>query len=382
MNYWEKVFKGSNGYYMDLDNPSRLVIKDYIKPTDSVLDLGCGGGALKSLLTNENYLGVDYSETAIKLATERFGAYFEVLDTRDLSKFKDNQFDVVVMRHFLENCENWRKTVEEAFRICNKKVILVMRRPFVNYESKILENPDDTWVWDINYDEFNILARNLSVNVSYGKVRDEELVIIGKHLDDVVFTLDDFHENNHRLDLLLSLKERFPKLKATLFTIPSKCSIEWLKDLKEKYDWIEFAVHGWFHDVSRHVENSELYPEECLNWSKEDANKYLKMAEDMGVFIKGFKAPGWGMNHDVFHVLQDRGYWVMDNKDRVHERPDDITNNYETGHLWEVNGHIQETPFNGLETMINNKLNFSENSNFYFVSEVVGTERDKQRLCH
>lgn len=101
LNYWEKVFQGNNNYYMDLDNPSRKVILDHIGATDSVLDLGCGGGAFRGLWRGA-YTGIDYSPTAISLAKERFpDTDFRVGDSRDLSQFSDNSHDVVIMRHFL-----------------------------------------------------------------------------------------------------------------------------------------------------------------------------------------------------------------------------------------------------------------------------------------
>lgn len=370
MNYWEKVFQGNEGYYMDLDNPSRKIILDYIGPNDSILDMGCGGGGLRGITQNP-YFGFDYSETAIKLAHERYpDAHFMVADMRETKKiFKDNEYDIVVLRHYLENQENWKETVREAFRIANKKVIIVMRRPFVNHETRLVEeNNNDTWVWDINYDDFNLVARLLSVNVSFGKVEDEELVVIGKHLDSVVFDLDDFHDTNHNLPLLLSLKERFPKLKVTLFCIPSKCSIQFIKNCADRYgEWMEFAVHGWFHD------NAEGQAYESNYWTKEDAHKYLQMAEDMGVFVKGFRAPGWNMNRETYEVLAERGYWIADHLGHDRWENEIILPHYTTGHLWEVHGHVQLVNMNGLEELATTKCNFGPNTEFHFVSEALDT---------
>lgn len=367
-NYWEKVFKENPNYYSE-DDPSRRVILDYLGPKDTILDLGCGGGAFRGLLEDSRgYLGLDYSPTAIKLASERHPhSKFMVGDSRDLSIFKDNEYDVVVMRHFLESQESWRKVVESAFRICNKKVIIVMRRPFINEPSKILENPDDTWVWDINFNEFNMLARQLSVSVCYGKVNEEEIVIINKHLDNAVFQLDDFHDTNHNLPLLLSLKDRFPNLKVTLFCIPSKCSVKFLQSIKDRYPWVELAVHGWFHDTH------DLIAQEANFWTKEEAHKYLQMAEDMEVFVKGFKAPGWNLNHETYEILADRGYWISEHKD--HDRWEGIKlPRYKTGHLCEVNGHIQNCNMNGLEELVTTKCNFSPQTKFRWVSEALDTE--------
>lgn len=392
-NYWDKIAKNKDYYFGDYNNEARLLALKLIKDKESFLDVGCGTGMMYELLMKNKrevfYKGIDYSYKMIENCQERWkgATCFEQMDVKDLQKIEDNSYDIVYMRHCLENCRDWRETIKQMFRICRKRVIMDLRRPFVNTESKVLEDHDDTVCWDINYDEFNIFCRNLTVNVSYLQqpIGDSNtIVVMGKAMDEVVFTLDDFHETNHNLNLLLDLKEKFPKMKVTLFVIPSKCSVEWLKDLKEKYgEWMRFCPHGYLHDVSRREYSGEcLYPEECLMWTEEDANKYLQKAEDMGVFIKGFKAPGWGMNEATFKVLYERDYWVMDNKDRINERPDWVNNNFESGHLWEVNGHIQETPFNGLETMIRHKLNFGKDSNFYFVSEVYGTEKNKQRLIN
>lgn len=355
---------------MDLDNPSRKIILDYIGPNDSILDMGCGGGGLRGI-TNNPYFGFDYSAKAIELAHQRYpDAKFMVLDQRETKKiFKDNEYDIVVLRHYLENQENWKETVREAFRIANKKVIIVMRRPFIDDRTRLVEeNNNDTWVWDINYREFDQVARLLSVNVSFGKVQEEELVVIGKHLDNVVFDLDDFHDTNHNLPLLLSLKERFPKLKVTLFCIPSKCSIKFLKNCADRYgEWMEFAVHGWFHD------NAEGQAYESNYWTKEDAHKYLQMAEDMGVFVKGFRAPGWNMNRETYEVLAERGYWIADHLGHDRWENEIILPHYTTGHLWEVHGHVQLVNMNGLEELATTKCNFGPNTEFHFVSEALDT---------
>lgn len=373
-NYWEKVFTGNNGYYMDLDNPSRTIITNYIGDNDSVLDLGCGGGALRALLHNRanyqanryKYCGLDYSETAIKLAKERFpDSHWLVADTRTyLPTLADNTYDVVVMRHFLENCENWQETVRQAFRVANKKVIIVMRRPFISERSRILENPDDTWVWDINYNEFNMLARGLTVNVSYGKVNDEEVVIIGKHLDHAVVTLDDFNDTNTNLPLLLDLKERFPEFKAILFCIVGKSTLPFLREIKEKYGtWLKLGLHGYHHDTEHGTARETDF------WTYEQTIEYLKDCESWGVFEKIFRAPGWNFNVENYRALRDRGYIAADHLG--HDRWEDsiLMPRYTTGHLMEVHGHIQNVNMNGLEELASTKCNFGPHTKFHFIDE-------------
>ena len=385
MKYWDKVAENKNYYYGDFENPARLMLLKLVKDDESLLDVGCGNGMTYALLMKNwrkiFYKGIDYSQKFIANCQERWPGTtcFEQMADSGMYDIIDSSYDTVYIRHCLENVKDWKKMISEMFRIARKRVIIDMRRGLVNEESRILEDHDDTVCWDINYDEFNEFCRNLSVNVSFCQEPlgdTNTFVVIGKKLGDVVFTLDDFHETNHNLDLLLKLKEDYKNLKVTLFTIPAKSSVGWLRNIKKQYgDWMELAVHGYYHDVAGE-------PVECSVWTREDALKYLAKAERMFAFVKGFKAPGWQMSEGTYEALKEKGYWIMDHALYKHIRPADFTDYYETGHLWEVNGHIQETPFNGLQSIINNKLNFLPDSNFYFVSEMAGTDRDKERLCH
>lgn len=368
LNYWDKVFEGNAGYYGDIDNPSRIQIAKYISPTDSVLDAGCGIGTLCRLLplTNE-YTGFDYSPRAVRIACKTNGSrVFMAADARQMKDlFKDNEFDVVVMRHFLENQEDWREVIRQAFRICNKKVIINMRRPFTN-GTRLVEQKEDTWVWDMDYSDFNDVARSLSVSVSYGKVQEEVFVVINKHLDHAVFDLDDECDELSALPQLLKLKERFPNLKCTLFCIPSKCSPEHIKKLQQ-YDWLELGVHGWLHDTE-HGRATE-----CNYWTEEEANKYLDMAEAMNCFAKVFRPPGWQINIETYKVLIARGYRIAEHLG--HHRWEELGGErYTTGHLMESHGHTWECNGNGIQELSDKKCNFGSNTKFYFVSEAPLTE--------
>jgi SAM-dependent methyltransferase len=87
----------------------RQILKEHIKPTDSILDTGCGWGRLLDLLPVEwqlksidrmQYLGVDISPDFIALARERHsktGRLFVVGDLRDLWKLTDRQYDLAIL---------------------------------------------------------------------------------------------------------------------------------------------------------------------------------------------------------------------------------------------------------------------------------------------
>lgn len=369
MNYWEKVYQGNNNYYSNSDPESYEFIASLIPSGSMVLDLGCGTGTLFEVLKKgTDYCGLDYSATAIEVARKRYPkTEFYVADTRRLKDFKENTADFVVMRHFLENQEDWRETIRQAFRIANKAVIMVINRNFLpgDEPSRILENPDDTWVWDINHGDINMVCRQLSVNTAFGKLNDrEQIVYLGKHLDDAVFELDDFHDNNHNLPILLDLKKRFPDLKVGLFCIPSLCTVEFINDLKAKYgDWMRFYVHGWYHDTVEHGT-----AQEANYWDRQQAGHFLWLAEKMGCFEKVWRAPGWNENYETVAELVERGYILCQHLG--HDRWEELGGKrYVTGHLWEVHGHVQNVNMNGLEELATTKCNFGPHTKFHFIED-------------
>lgn len=384
MNYWDHVAEGNGNYYWgDFDNKARQLLIKLIENGESVLDVGCGTGFAYELIKRSgkqiSYQGFDYSEKMIEHCHKRYPeASFIVKRVEQLTDYPDNSFDTVYSRHGIESYKDWAEAVKQMFRVARKQVIIDSRRHLTDKPSSRGDVEGDTCCWDINYDEFNHLARTLSDNVSYLQelVGDSNtFVVIGKKMQNIVFTLDDFAVDNHNLDLLLKIKEQSPKMKVTLFAIPTRCPPWWLRELKEKYPWMEFAMHGWYHFTDRGSQEAD-------QWTKEDALKRINQLEDEfgDLFVKGFKAPGWQMCPATYEALKEKGYWVMDGEWLKHLRPEGFTNYYETQHLWEVNGHVQRTPYNGLIDIIEAKNPFTKDSDFYFVSEMVGTEKDKVRL--
>jgi 2-polyprenyl-3-methyl-5-hydroxy-6-metoxy-1,4-benzoquinol methylase len=72
--------------------------KDYIKPTDSVIDFGCGGGYLLRNLSCGKKIGIDPNKTAQETA-KRNG--LEVYSS--IEEIPDNFADVVISNHVLEH---------------------------------------------------------------------------------------------------------------------------------------------------------------------------------------------------------------------------------------------------------------------------------------
>ena len=65
----------------------------------SLLDVGCGAGVYKELCNKINpnikYVGMDYSEEAVKIAREEFGDHFYCGDYKDLTKEDAQKFDIL-----------------------------------------------------------------------------------------------------------------------------------------------------------------------------------------------------------------------------------------------------------------------------------------------
>ena len=150
----------------------------------------------------------------------------------------------------------------------------------------------------------------------------------------MVFDWDDFHETNHRLDLLHSLKELRPDFRCTMFAVPALGSDAFWASIPE---WIELAVHGWEHPS----------PYECARWNRGRMEVLLDEPVVASHFVEGFKAPGWQISDECYVVLRERGWWVADQHLEDARRPPGLrTYFYEDGN-W--HGHIQDVCGNGLE---------------------------------
>lgn len=136
----------------------------------------------------------------------------------------------------------------------------------------------------------------------------------------VVLDFDDFSLMNNRFDLLLKLREHYPKLKVSMFMIPFHADYELsgsaifkeqaLKVLKENLDWIQIIPHGLTH-VDREFEKAD---KEAMRLSMKAIDDYWKL---QGIpYEKGFKAPQWLWNQDVVDVLDEEGWFGAVDRDQ------------------------------------------------------------------
>ncbi len=142
-----------------------------------------------------------------------------------------------------------------------------------------------------------------------------------------ILDFDDFCDENNGLDLLYRLKAAVPSLKVNLFTIPGRCTNNFLSEVC-KLHWVDMIPHGFVHKTSR----------ECQNWTYAESIDYLDWVEDFG-FTRGYKSPGWQTSDGLFQALAERNYWVADQAYNNNRRPPELRA-YILDAPYKIHGHI------------------------------------------
>jgi hypothetical protein len=177
----------------------------------------------------------------------------------------------------------------------------------------------------------------------------------------VVFDLDDLCDKWNPWRELHEWKERNPNGKVTLFTIPQRISDTLLKQYLD-LDWIEIAMHGWYHTKG-----------ECFYWTEEDAMAKFQRCVDRG-FIRGFKAPHWLMTPAVYRAAHQAGWWVADHHDRavirdeVKDKPRCYTYNDGGRDVIRAHGHTHNIEDNGIDEAMDH-FTFKKDTPFLFIGE-------------
>lgn len=124
------VFVAGKKIWDDLNNKHKKVFEKEIKPTDSVVDLGCGYGRSNEMIDCARYVGVDFSPDFIAEAQRLYPDKEFVISSLDKLPFKDNEFDVGFMisvkAMIINNLgeEVWKPMEEECKRVCKKLLVL------------------------------------------------------------------------------------------------------------------------------------------------------------------------------------------------------------------------------------------------------------------
>lgn len=214
-----------------------------------------------------------------------------------------------------------------------------------------------------------------------------------KQIGTIVLDLDDFTPTNNGLFYLKKLREHFPRMKVSLFTIPLRASgnkivEDWLQypDLVKEInglDWIEILPHGFFHPVP-YIGKGEF---EKISYDKtvlalkaiEEYFNQLKFN-----WAKVFKAPHWQISKGAMKALKTLGYVLAIRPDSELKIPEGLKI-YK--HNWGIqfpiprgkvelrgHGHVQDFAGTGLRENFSNLLDLPVDAEWKFVSEMVAAK--------
>lgn len=113
-----RIYDGWEKSTADMRKTAERIKKELnIKPTDRVLEVGCGAGGLAQYMDCE-YVGIDFSETLVKRCMEFFQKSAIYSEANDIP-FKDNYFD---------KCFSWGVFLYFPTKEYVKQVISEMKR--------------------------------------------------------------------------------------------------------------------------------------------------------------------------------------------------------------------------------------------------------------
>ena len=135
--------------FCESDFGKRILEKeaDYIyrelKDCQRILDIGCGIGSFEQKLATLNITGLDNSEEMLKEARKRSNKTF-VLGNAESLDFSDLSFDAVFYATTLEFLSNYRKAIQEAYRVTkpNGNLLVMMLNPESEYFHKHFQRTD------------------------------------------------------------------------------------------------------------------------------------------------------------------------------------------------------------------------------------------------
>lgn len=148
----------------------------------------------------------------------------------------------------------------------------------------------------------------------------------------IVLEMDDLNFSSVELRHLIQIREHIPQFKVTAFTIPMHQWLLqdtkrfeqyklWTDMLKDNSDWLEIAIHGYFHDKAEMMTDYNGAKENII--AGERMFTKFKVQEPRRFFgkkwvtyrtevpfVKVFKGAGWMMSTEAYEAARDLGYTV------------------------------------------------------------------------
>jgi methionine biosynthesis protein MetW len=165
-------------------------ILNWIRQGSSVLDLGCGDGALLDLLVREKSVraqGIEIDEQAIyQCVAKGLSVFHEDID-HGLSDYSDQHFDYVVLNQSFQQVKNPDLVLKEALRVGRQAIVgfpnfahyLARLRMF--FKGKVPVTPSLPYAW---HDTPNLHFLSILDFLEYCRLREIKIVhsaFVGKN---------------------------------------------------------------------------------------------------------------------------------------------------------------------------------------------------------
>jgi methionine biosynthesis protein MetW len=124
-------------------SPDHQTILDFVTPSSSVLDLGCGSGDLLSLLIKEKQVkaqGIEIDDRAIFECVARgLSVFHDDIDT-GLPEYGDKSFDFVILNESLQQVKKPEEVLRESRRVGKKVITGIPNFAYIHARCQIFFN--------------------------------------------------------------------------------------------------------------------------------------------------------------------------------------------------------------------------------------------------
>lgn len=172
--------------YIEQKRISKLIELAEIRPTDKVLEVGCGAGHILEKIDKGELHGIDISEIQIERAGKRLGSRVKLTKAPgEAIPYPDKFFDRVLCSEVVEHVLDPREVLKEISRILKDDGILSLSIPnedVINSTKKFLkktglikliDNKKDTEGWELagkdNLDEWHLHSFSLELAEKFAK---------------------------------------------------------------------------------------------------------------------------------------------------------------------------------------------------------------------
>jgi|CXWL01.1.fsa_nt_gi SAM-dependent methyltransferase len=112
------------GHGEEFDMEARWILRGLPDNASSILDIGCGIGALFPLIGASRVVGIDYAHSGLRRTRERFPAARLACGDGAALPFEDMSFDAITAQHVVEHlpdaataCKEWRRVLQSNGRL-------------------------------------------------------------------------------------------------------------------------------------------------------------------------------------------------------------------------------------------------------------------------